>query len=208
MQHENPDTAREVVAGVIGVGTPTPHGYEHQLKDGGTSDVPISQLETIAKRFAPLVWIDPNEQFRPCTLTDYLRNVNLYYDPTGRKVVEEYLLIKERPSESDLHDGGLFALLEAHRARTRDKRLEHLTLDNMVRRAWKMAVRDQEGQQGVSWDDLNTVPFLSRVRRYHDHWVRHGGHLRLEEGAAELACSFVSFLRGVRLVSVRRSSTC
>jgi hypothetical protein len=160
-------------------GSPTPapttmlnQHFTPSEKDAGTTHIPLAHLATIAKRFAPLVWIDPDEKFRPCTFEDYLTRVNLYYDPTGRKVVEEYLLIKEQPTEEDLHDAALFNLLQAHRAKTNDKRLEHLTLDNMVRRAWKMAVRDDEGQAGVSWDNLNTVPFVSRVRRYADHWVR------------------------------------
>ena len=148
MAHENPPTVGSAMQSLLGLGSSEFRVSPVEVKDGNTSNVDLSILQEIATRFQPRVWVHSEEKFLPTTVESYLNAVNLYYDPVGKANMEDYVMVKEQPNEEDMNDAALFALLEAYRVRTNDARLDKLNMDNMVRRAFKMAVRGENEQKG------------------------------------------------------------
>jgi hypothetical protein len=155
----------EVTAGIV-----FPTDEEQQKWSGGTWGLDKAQLQTLANRFRPVVILSPHEQYRPCTFQQYLTLVSLYYDPENSENIERYIKLKDAPTEADLLPEGLYALLLSYKERTKDPRLENLNFDNMQRSNFHMSVRNEQMREGVNWEELNTVPFYCRVRKYADHW--------------------------------------
>lgn len=166
MQHSNPSS----VAELFGFNSPEDADYSETNPTGNVGKFPRKVLLQIAKRFQPIVWLSPTEQYRPCRMEWYLDHANLYYDPVGASKFGDYILVKERPADTDLNADRLFELLVAAKERTKDPRLDLLERGNMQVRRFHMAIRDEASQEGEPWEQLNQVPFLTRIRRYKDRW--------------------------------------
>jgi len=179
--HENPDSIGEIVERLIAspsspaatdgarvIAEGEVDKYDHVT--GGTFDVAREELDRIARRFQPKIWLYEEEKYRPCSIAHYLSHCNLMYDPVGCGRLEEYLLVKAAPKPSELDEHTLFKLLREVQERTSDPRLEGITFENMMRSRFHCVLNSEEGRYGVPWSEINRVPFYCRLRRYSDHW--------------------------------------
>jgi len=137
---------------------------------GGTENIPMDELNRIARRFQPRVWLAKNEHYRPASIPHYLQQCNLFYDPVGKRSLSDYMLVKENPTLDDLSNAALFDLLMQVKERTHDSRLDGITKDNMDPGRFHCALQTVDGRKGVPWSDIDNVPFYCRMRRYSDHW--------------------------------------
>ena len=120
--------------------------------EAGTAGMSREQLLEIASRFKPVVWLHHSERYLPTTVSMYLQRVRLGYDadwsPGRTADPASYVWLKDAPSEDDLTDEGLFRLLDEYRIQSKDPRLENLTKENVIRRAFHMSVKEEAHYNG------------------------------------------------------------